>query len=97
MDENVLTIEKIEVKPPRLRVVKLWNDDYTPTNFVVYVLETIFHKSATESEQLMFKAHNDGYAIVGIYTKEIAETKMINTHKLATAHGHPLKATIEVS
>ncbi len=97
MDESLLTIEKIEVKPPRLWVVKLWNDDFTPTDFVVYILETVFQKNGAEAEQLMFKAHNDGFAIVGIYTKEIAETKMINTHTLAKAHGHPLKASIEVS
>ncbi len=83
-----------EARPPRFKVV-LFNDDYTPMQFVVNVLESIFRKSPVESNALMLKIHRSGSGIAGVFTLEIAETKVSSVHKLAEEHGYPLRAGVE--
>ena len=94
-DESVVTIEKVKIKRPPLYKVILHNDDYTTMEFVIVVLQKIFHKTSIEAENLMLKIHNDGAAICGIYTYEIAETKRIKVEQYAKDHAHPLVCSTE--
>ena len=75
--------------------VLLHNDDYTTMEFVVHVLIKFFQKSRPESQSIMLKIHNEGYAICGIYTHEVAESKSSKVVKYARKEGHPLKCTFE--
>jgi ATP-dependent Clp protease adaptor protein ClpS len=75
--------------------VLLHNDDYTTKEFVVQILKTVYHKTYEDAVQLMWQVHNRGYGICGIYTREVAETKVKTTRSLARHHGFPLKASIE--
>jgi ATP-dependent Clp protease adaptor protein ClpS len=80
--------------PPRY-VVIMHNDDYTTMEFVVMVLENIFHKSHTEATSIMLTIHTRGKAICGNYTYEIAETKVETVHRMARQAGHPLRCSIQ--
>lgn len=91
----VVTKKKTETKKPRLYKVILLNDDYTPMDFVVSVLEGIFKKTPAEAVQLMLRVHREGSALCGVFAREIAETKVMLTHQKAKASGHPLRATME--
>ena len=91
-EEIALSLELVE--PTRYKVV-LHNDDYTTMDFVVDVLVNIFHKSIAESEQIMFSVHKNGKAVCGIYSYEIAATKVHQVKQLAKQHGFPLLATLE--
>ncbi|MBU1001519.1 MAG: ATP-dependent Clp protease adaptor ClpS [Proteobacteria bacterium] len=84
-----------EVREPRKYKVLLHNDDYTTMEFVVRVLITVFGKSQTEAMDIMLKVHNDGVGVCGIYTAEVAETKMVLVRQLAARDGFPLKCTTE--
>ncbi|MEM6603327.1 MAG: ATP-dependent Clp protease adapter ClpS [Pseudomonadota bacterium] len=94
-EETVLTRPKAKLKRPSMYKVILLNDDYTPMDFVVYVLERFFNKSSQEAIQLMLDVHNKGSAVCGIYTYEIAEAKHVAVLDCAEDHGHPLECTIE--
>jgi len=83
-----------QAKPPRFKVV-LYNDDYTPMDFVVGILESVFQKSPSESNALMLRIHRTGAGVGGVYTLEIAETKVASVHRLAEERGHPLRAGVE--
>lgn len=82
------------VRPPRFRVV-LYNDDYTPMEFVVRLLESVFGKSPAESTQLMLRIHRSGSGVAGVYLLEVAETKVATVHRLAEERGYPLRAGVE--
>ncbi|MBU1698037.1 MAG: ATP-dependent Clp protease adaptor ClpS, partial [Proteobacteria bacterium] len=71
------------------------NDDYTSMEFVVQILMTVFGKSLEKATEIMLNVHNKGKAICGIYTRQIAETKIETVHNLATSKGFPLKSTME--
>ena len=71
------------------------NDDFTPMEFVIDVLRSVFHKSEDEAHRLTMLIHNSGLAQIGLYTKEIANTKVSQCKSLAVEHGHPLKVTAE--
>lgn len=75
--------------------VVLHNDEFTPMDFVVYLLEEVFNKVEDEAEAIMLKVHNEGRARVGRYTKEIALTKVHQATELAEQHKHPLLVTAE--
>jgi ATP-dependent Clp protease adaptor protein ClpS len=81
-------------KPPLYRVFLL-NDDYTTMDFVIRVLETIFHKSPAEAAQVMLRVHRKGIGLAGIYTREIAETKIASVHSLAEQNEFPLKCVMD--
>jgi len=85
--------EKVE-RPERWKVV-LYNDDYTPMEFVVAVLEQIFSKPPTEATQIMLRIHRGGKGVAGVYILEVAETKVTSVHRLAEERGYPLRAGIE--
>lgn len=87
--------ERQKAKKPPLYKVFLLNDDYTTMDFVVYVLETIFHKSPVEATQIMMHVHKRGVGLAGIYTREIAETKISAVHGLAQENEFPLKCIME--
>lgn len=83
-----------EARPPRFKVV-LYNDDYTPMQFVVNLLETVFRKSPVESNALMLQIHRGGSGVAGVFTHEVAETKVSQVHKQAEERGYPLRAGVE--
>ncbi len=82
-------------RPPRFKVV-LYNDDYTPMEFVVSLLERVFAKGPTEATQLMLQIHKGGMGIAGVYVLEIAETKVSTVHRMAEERGYPLRAGAEL-
>jgi ATP-dependent Clp protease adaptor protein ClpS len=90
-------LEKVRVrteKPPLFRVL-LHNDDYTTMQFVVEVLESIFHKSPAEAHRIMMQVHLAGLGTCGLYPHEVAETKVDLVHTRARAQGFPLRASLE--
>ena len=76
---------------PRKYKVIMYNDDYTTMDFVVMVLKQVFHKSEEQAEAIMMKVHNEGEAVVGIYTLDMAKTKVNYTMCVAEKSGFPLK------
>jgi len=89
------TKEITELKEPKKYKVYLLNDDYTTMDFVVDILCDVFHKSYEEAVNIMLTIHKRGKGLCGVYTYEIAETKVDQVHRLARAHQFPLKATME--
>jgi ATP-dependent Clp protease adaptor protein ClpS len=81
-------------RPKRFKVI-LYNDDYTPMEFVVRVLETFFDKGPSEATQIMLQVHNNGLGIAGVYVLEVAETKVAAVHGQAEKRGYPLRAGME--
>ena len=93
--EWVTSKTRDEVKEPPMYQVLLVNDDYTTMEFVVEILMFVFNKSAEESMQIMLKVHREGTGLCGVYTYEVAETKVDTVHALAREKGFPLKCTME--
>ena len=87
------TRKKLE-RPRRYKVI-LYNDDYTPMEFVVMLLERVFEKSPSAASQLMLQIHRSGQGVGGVFVLEVAETKVSTVHKLAEDRGYPLRAGIE--
>jgi len=85
------------VKEPSLYSVFLLNDDFTTQEFVIDVLKQLFFKTEEESFKLMLDVHNKGKAQVGIFTKEVAETKIFLVHQAAKENSYPLKCVMEPS
>ena len=92
---NVLTKEKIKLKKPKLYKVILLNDDYTPMEYVVSLLKIVFKKTENEAVNIMLMVHKKGSGICGIFTKEIAETKVETVLKMAKSDQHPLQCIME--
>ena len=92
---GVITKTKPKTKKPRLYKVLLLNDDYTPMEFVVLVLEQVFSKSREDATAIMLHVHQKGVGLCGVYTHEIAETKVTQVMDLAHDHQHPLQCTME--
>lgn len=102
MEENELKFgeelevkERHETKTPSLYKVFLLNDDYTTMDFVIHILEEVFHKPLVEATQIMLHVHKNGRGLAGVYTKEIAETKIDTVHTVARKSGFPLKCGME--
>ena len=89
------TLERVETKKPHMYRVVIHNDDYTTQEFVVHVLMSFFRKDPTEAVHLMLKVHHTGKAVAGVYTRDIAETKVAQVTDYARQHGHPLLLTSE--
>lgn len=94
---GVLTESRPEVEhaPPRSWRVLLHNDDYTTQEFVVWLLETVFGKTTTEATTIMLHVHHAGVGVAGIYTREVAETKVAAAERLAERHEYPLRVSME--
>ncbi|WAC26694.1 ATP-dependent Clp protease adapter ClpS [Ancylobacter sp. SL191] len=91
----VITRTKPQVKRPSLYRVLLLNDDYTPMEFVVHVLEHFFTKNREEATQIMLHVHQHGVGECGVYTYEVAETKVTQVMDFARKHQHPLQCVME--
>ncbi|PKN11366.1 MAG: ATP-dependent Clp protease adaptor ClpS [Deltaproteobacteria bacterium HGW-Deltaproteobacteria-4] len=89
------TLKKLRKEKPKLFKVFMHNDDYTSMDFVVDVLQSIFHKESVEAISLMLRIHHCGQTLCGLYPFEIAETKVEKVHKLAREAGFPLRCTLE--
>ena len=85
-----------EPEKPGKFAVALHNDNFTPMEFVVYVLQEIFHHPSERAEQIMLSVHKEGMGIAGVYRLEIAEQKAYDTAEVAKENQYPLKITIEV-
>jgi len=88
-------LERQKTKEPRKWKVILLNDDFTSMEFVVQVLKQIFRLSSAQSTRIMLHIHNRGVGVAGVYSREIAETRVAQVHKLAQESGHPLQAEME--
>jgi ATP-dependent Clp protease adaptor protein ClpS len=87
-------VEESLEEPPMYRVL-LHNDDYTTMEFVVEILQRVFHKSSTEATRIMLLVHKSGIGVCGVFPAEIAETKVEVVHHLAKKHGFPLQCSME--
>ncbi|ACL03783.1 ATP-dependent Clp protease adapter ClpS [Desulfatibacillum aliphaticivorans] len=92
---DVLTEPTQKTERPRMFKVLLHNDDYTTMEFVVGVLQRVFNKSVPEATRIMLNVHNRGVGVAGVYTAEVAETKIETVHSMAQADGFPLKCSME--
>jgi ATP-dependent Clp protease adaptor protein ClpS len=94
---EVATRERVErqVRPPRMYKVVFHNDDYTTQQFVIAVLRSIYNKPPDEATELMLRVHYEGFAVVGLYPYEIAETKVARTIAEARAQEYPFEVTME--
>lgn len=94
-EETVLEAKKSRTKPPPMFKVLLLNDDYTPMDFVVLVLQKFFSLSREHATQIMLKVHRDGMGICGLYPKDVAATKVEHVRSYAKQHQHPLQCVME--
>ena len=96
-DENLDSglLEKPEIKKPSFYKVILLNDDFTPMDFVTHVLQKFFNKKPEEAKKVMLDVHQRGQGVAGVYSYEIAETKVFLTNNLSKQNKYPLKCTME--
>jgi ATP-dependent Clp protease adaptor protein ClpS len=92
---GALTLTRTRTKKPSMYKVLMLNDDYTPMEFVVDVLQNIFQKNREEATEVMLHVHQKGVGVCGVYTYEIAETKVTQTVDYARKNQHPLQCTLE--
>jgi ATP-dependent Clp protease adaptor protein ClpS len=92
---GALTLTRTRTRKPSMYKVLMLNDDYTPMEFVVDVLQNIFQKNREEATQIMLHVHQKGVGVCGVYTYEIAETKVTQTVDYARKNQHPLQCTLE--
>ena len=97
--ESDLSVAEVKpkLKPPSMYKVLMINDDYTPMDFVIHILESLFHMNQEQATQVMLKVHTEGRAVCGIYTRDIAETKAAQVNQYAREQEHPLLCEIEAS
>jgi len=93
----VLEVERAKTKPPPLFKVLLLNDDYTPMDFVVLVLQKFFSLSREQATRIMLKVHREGVGVCGVYPKDIAASKVEQVSAYAREHQHPLACVMEES
>ena len=94
-EHGLLTKTRQETKKPSLYKVLMLNDDYTPMEFVVHILQSIFHKSQEEAMRIMLHVHHKGVGVCGVFTYEVAETKVTQVMDYARKNQHPLQCTME--
>jgi ATP-dependent Clp protease adaptor protein ClpS len=86
---------KRKLEKPKMYKVLLHNDDYTTMEFVVYILQSVFHRSEADAVQIMLHVHRNGIGIAGVYTHEVAETRVAQVETLAKQHEFPLRCSLE--
>ena len=96
-DSSGLAVEeaKPQLKAPPMFKVVMFNDDYTPMDFVIEVLENLFGMGRERATRTMLQVHTEGSALCGIFTYEIAEAKVEQVNSYSQSHGHPLQCTME--
>lgn len=94
-DTGVVTRARPKTKKPSMYKVLMLNDDYTPMEFVVYVLERFFSKQSEDAARIMLHVHQRGVGICGVYSYEVAETKVTQVMDFARQNEHPLQCTLE--
>ncbi|MFP4158230.1 MAG: ATP-dependent Clp protease adapter ClpS [Desulfobacterales bacterium] len=94
-EEEVISETRKSLKEPPMYRVLLHNDDYTTMDFVVEVLMNVFHKAFEDATRIMLRVHRAGRGECGVYTYEVAETKIETVHQLAKERGFPLKSSME--
>jgi len=92
---SVVTEPRTRTKRPPMYKVLMLNDDFTPMDFVVHVLQKFFHKDPEEATRIMLHVHHHGVGVCGVYTYEVAETKVTQVIEYARRHQHPLQCTME--
>jgi ATP-dependent Clp protease adaptor protein ClpS len=92
---TIVKPSETHTKPPPMYQVVMYNDDYTPMEFVVYVLEQFFNKSREDATRIMLHVHQHGVGVCGVFTYEVAETKVAQVVDTARRHQHPLQCTME--
>ncbi len=95
VNTGAVTKVRVETKKPSMYKVYMLNDDYTPMEFVVHVLERFFRKNREEATQIMLHIHRRGVGLCGVFTYEVAETKVTQVMDFARQHQHPLQCTLE--
>jgi ATP-dependent Clp protease adaptor protein ClpS len=94
-DTSVVTKVKPKTQRPPMYKVMLLNDDYTPMEFVVHILERFFGLTHAQAFEIMLTVHKKGLAVVGVFSFEVAETKVMQVMDFARRHQHPLQCTME--
>ena len=94
-DGSVVAEPRAKTKKPSMYKVLMLNDDYTPMEFVVYVLEMFFGKGSDEATKIMLHVHQRGVGVCGVYSYEVAETKVAQVMEFARKNEHPLQCTLE--
>ena len=94
-EDTVLEAKKAKVKPPPMFKVLLLNDDYTPMDFVVMVLQKIFALSREKATQVMLKVHKEGIGVCGVYPRDVAASKVEQVKSYAKPQQHPLQCVME--
>jgi ATP-dependent Clp protease adaptor protein ClpS len=94
-EQGVAVKSRAKTKKPSMYKVLMLNDDYTPMEFVISVLEQFFFKNQDEATQIMLHVHQKGVGVCGVFTYEVAETKVNQTMDLARQYQHPLQCTLE--
>jgi ATP-dependent Clp protease adaptor protein ClpS len=95
MDGELLEAQRTRVRPPRLYKVLLLNDDYTPMDFVVAVLQRFFSMDTEQATRIMLKVHNEGRGLCGVFPRDIAATKVEQVSAYSRQHQHPLACVME--
>lgn len=94
-DLGIATKTRVRTKKPSMYRVLILNDDYTPMEFVVLILERFFNKSREQATRIMLHVHQKGVGVCGVYTYEVAETKVAQVMDMARRNEHPLQCTME--
>ncbi|MEC6997728.1 MAG: ATP-dependent Clp protease adapter ClpS [Pseudomonadota bacterium] len=94
-ENNLLTKEKTRLKKPDMYAVIMLNDDYTPMEFVIYVLQSVFKKNYEDAKRIMLLIHNEGKGICGVFPLDIAETKANQVVEFARINQHPLECKVQ--
>ena len=97
LERGLLLHTKMKTKKPSMYNVLLLNDDYTPMEFVIMVLENVFNKKQEDATKIMLHVHKNGVGVCGIFTHEVAETKCKDVMDMAKKNEHPLQCTMEKS
>ena len=94
-ETGVITKSRAKTQKPSMYKVLLLNDDYTPMEFVVHVLEMFFNKSVEDAHRIMLHVHQKGVGVCGVYTREVAESKVTQVNEFSRLHQHPLLCSME--